>query len=156
MGWQICQAVLDTAVLKIGAAKLPGQKRAQAAALVEHYTERDQYQHRRHGQQGRLRQGHRHDHRGDGDQQQKQQSGNIQSILVFHRTLPCSGKQLHFQQNWQDHGAALGAAVDIARQRLAHAGFDAGPVVQVVGQAAVQGISTWVRAPSISSSLSRT
>ena len=36
-------------------------------------------------------------------------------------------------------GLALGAAVDIARQRLAHAGFDAGPVVQVVGQAAVQG-----------------
>ena len=84
---QVGKAVLDTAVFKLGAAQLFSQKGAQTAALVEHHAKCNEHQHRRHSEQLRPDERHRHDHNGDGGQQQQQYGGYIQTILVFHCTF---------------------------------------------------------------------
>ena len=92
---QVGQAVLDAAVLKVCAAELLCQKGAQTAALIKHHAQRNKDQHRRDRQQLRLDQCHRHNHDGNRCKQQQHDGGHIQTILVFHRTLPCSIRKKH-------------------------------------------------------------
>ena len=136
-------------VLGLGVFKTPARypARKPAAQPVTEKPHPDAPQHHQHRQ-------HRPARRALDEQHQKQQAAqNGQrasqylkrpSRFSFHQIfclLICRrvGRPLSdLHQDGEDHRAALGAAVDIAAQRLAHTGLNAVPVADVFVHAAVQ------------------